>query len=106
MASEPISIARSAAAVSVVKYGLPGPAGRVDSFLPCGLDAPEDVPAPDDEGDLDPQGRHFPDLLGKAPEDPVVDPVRLLPHQGLPRQLQKYASVRRFSDGASAGGIN
>ena len=35
----------------------------VDAVLAAGRDAPVDVPAPDDQGDLHPQGGDFPDLL-------------------------------------------
>src|SRR4030065_647599 len=97
MASALISIARSAAAGSVVKYVLPVPAAKEHTF-PL---SPRPVGA---ERVLAPQGPAVRDLLGKGREDPVVDPVRLPPHQGLPRQLQQDASVHRFSHGTSGCG--
>src|SRR4030065_426241 len=94
MASALISIARGAAAVSVVKYGLPVPAAKMTTlpFSTCRRARRRR------------RGPAVPDPRGRGREDPVVDHVRLPPHQGLPRQLQQDASVHRFSHGTSGCG--
>src|SRR6266542_3203375 len=100
MTSAPISTARSAPAVSVVKNGLPVPAAKITTrpFSRWRIarrrmygsamarismadstrgDPAEDVAAPDHDRDLYLEIGHGADLRADPPEDVGIDPVRL-----------------------------
>jgi hypothetical protein len=56
-------------------------------------DAAEDVAAADDDGHLDAHVHHFGHFLHHAHDGRAVDAERVIPHQGLSRQLEQDALV-------------
>src|SRR5258708_5381396 len=91
MTSALISMARSAAAVSVLKEGLPG---RAVHHGRGGGVAGENVAAADDDGGLDTHALNLGDIPGDLRRHGRVDAVGLLAHQGFAGKFEEDAFVR------------